>query len=69
MIAERADIDVTVTQADLNGLLQDNPTVSLQLQVRALTRKCQELADRVDELTSENQSLRGGKNADGKKGR
>ena len=42
-----ADIDVAVTKEDLDSLLKENPTVSLQLQVKALTRKCQEQADRI----------------------
>ena len=47
-----ADIDVAVTKEDLDSLLKENPTVSLQLQVKALTRKCQEQADRIAELES-----------------
>ena len=45
-----ADIDVAVTKEDLDSLIKENPTVSLQLQVKALTRKCQEQADRIEEL-------------------
>lgn len=48
-----ATVDLSVTQEDLNGLLQDNPSVSLQLQIRALTRKCQEQANRIEELEQE----------------
>ena len=47
-----ADIDVAVTKEDLDSLLQENPTVSLQLRLKALTRKCQEQADRIAELES-----------------
>ena len=47
-----ADIDVAVTKEDLDSLLKENPTISLQLQVKALTRKCQEQADRIAELES-----------------
>ena len=47
-----ADIDVAVTKEDLDSLLKENPTVSLQLQVKALTRKFQEQADRIAELES-----------------
>ena len=47
-----ADIDVAVTKEDLDSLLKENPTISLQLQVKALTRKCQEQADRISELES-----------------
>ena len=45
-----ADIDVAVTKEDLDSLIKENPTVSLQLQIKALTRKCQEQADRIEEL-------------------
>ena len=45
-----ADIDVAVTKEDLDSLIKENPAVSLQLQVKALTRKCQEQADRIEEL-------------------
>ena len=45
-----ADIDVAVTKEDLDSLIKENPSVSLQLQVKALTRKCQEQADRIEEL-------------------
>jgi hypothetical protein len=45
-----ADIDVAITKEDLDSLIKENPTVSLQLQVKALTRKCQEQADRIEEL-------------------
>ena len=47
-----ADIDVAVTKEDLDSLIKENPTVSLQLQLKALTRKCQEQADRIAELES-----------------
>ena len=47
-----ADIDVAVTKEDLDSLLQENPTVSLQLRLKALTRKSQEQADRIAELES-----------------
>ena len=47
-----ADIDVAVTKEDLDSLIKENPAVSLQLQVKALTRKCQEQADRIAELES-----------------
>lgn len=45
-----ADIDVAITKEDLDSLIKENPTVSLQLQIKALTRKCQEQADRIEEL-------------------
>jgi len=45
-----ADIDVAVTKEDLDSVIKENPLVSLQLQVKALTRKCQELADKIVEL-------------------
>jgi ABC-type enterochelin transport system substrate-binding protein len=47
-----ADIDVAITKEDLDSLIKENPTVSLQLQLKALTRKCQEQADRIAELES-----------------
>lgn len=70
-----ATVDLSVTQDDLNGLLQDNPNLSLQLQNRALTRKCQEQANQIQELLEEIQGLKDqwtrkeNRDANGKKGR
>jgi len=45
-----SNVDVRVTQDDMNDVIRDNPMVALQLQVRALTRTCQEQANRIQEL-------------------
>ena len=42
------DVNVQVTQEDVNEVIRNNPLVALQLQVRALTRTCQEQADKID---------------------
>jgi|10_taG_2_1085330.scaffolds.fasta_scaffold99646_2 hypothetical protein len=44
------DVNVQVTQEDVNEVIRNNPLVALQLQVRALTRTCQEQADKIDQL-------------------
>ena len=48
-----SNVDVQVTQDDVNGVIRDNPMVALQLQVRALTRTCQEQANRIQELEAQ----------------
>jgi len=48
-----ANVDVRVTQDDVNDVIRDNPMVALQLQVRALTRTCQEQANRIQELEAQ----------------
>ena len=63
-----ANVDVRVTQDDMNGVIRDNPMVALQLQVRALTRTCQEQADRIQDLEGQLKSRtkgKDGRNADG----
>ena len=54
-----ADVDVSITNEDLTQVLRDNPLVTLQLQVKALTRTCQEQAERLASLESELVELRG----------
>ena len=63
-----ANVNVQVTQDDMNGVIRDNPMVALQLQVRALTRTCQEQADRIQDLEGQLKSRtkgKDGRNADG----
>ena len=48
-----ANVNVQVTQDDMNGVIRDNPMVALKLQVRALTRTCQEQANRIQELEAQ----------------
>ena len=48
-----SNVDVRVTQDDVNDVIRDNPMVALQLQVRALTRTCQEQANRIQELEAQ----------------
>ena len=63
-----ANVNVQVTQDDMNGVIRDNPMVALQLQVRALTRTCQEQADQIQDLEAQLKSrTKGtdGRNADG----
>jgi hypothetical protein len=58
-----ANVDVKVTQDDVNGVIRDNPMVALQLQVRALTRTCQEQANLIQDLEAQlKPSLAKGKN-------
>jgi hypothetical protein len=47
------DVNVQVTQEDVNEVIRNNPLVALQLQVRALTRTCQEQADKIDQLETQ----------------
>jgi hypothetical protein len=64
--------DIGITLDDVNGLIQESPMVSLQLQNRALVRKCQELVTQVQALQEEIATLtsdKGVSNANGKKGR
>ena len=68
----QATDDIGITLDDVNGLIQESPMVSLQLQNRALTRKCQELVTQVQALQEEIATLtsdKGVSNANGKKGR
>jgi hypothetical protein len=63
-----ANVNVQVTQDDMNGVIRDNPMVALQLQVRALTRTCQEQADQIQDLEAQLKSRtkgKDGRNADG----
>ena len=63
-----SNVDVRVTQDDVNDVIRDNPMVALQLQVRALTRTCQEQADRIQDLEGQLKSRtkgKDGRNADG----
>ena len=62
------DVNVQVTQEDVNEVIRNNPLVALQLQVRALTRTCQEQADRIQDLEGQLKSRtkgKDGRNADG----
>ena len=68
----QATDDIGITLDDVNGLIQESPMVSLQLQNRALVRKCQELVTQVQTLQEEIATLtsdKGVSNANGKKGR
>ena len=56
-----ANVNVQVTQDDMNGVIRDNPMVALQLQVRALTRTCQEQADQIQDLEAQLKSRTKGK--------
>jgi|TARA_R100000306_G_C4361047_1_gene135279 hypothetical protein len=49
-MVEQADIPVAVTTEDVQAVMQSNPLMALQVQVRALSRK-------LGEMTSENQRL------------
>jgi hypothetical protein len=63
-----ANVNVQVTQDDMNGVIRDNPMVALQLQVRALTRTCQEQADQIQDLEAQLKSRtkgKDGRHADG----
>ena len=63
-----SNVDVRVTQDDVNDVIRDNPMVALQLQVRALTRTCQEQADQIQDLEAQLKSRtkgKDGRHADG----
>jgi cell shape-determining protein MreC len=47
------DVDVSITNQDFQEVVRENPTVALQLQIKALTRKCNELAEEIATLKAE----------------
>ena len=56
-MAEQADITLQITQEDLNDTLRENPALMMQLRIHALTRTCQEQADRIMSLELEVETL------------
>ena len=52
-MVEQADIPVAVTTEDVQAVMQANPLMALQVQVRALSRKLSETSLALDAATSE----------------
>lgn len=52
-MVEQADIPVAVTTEDVQAVMQANPHMALQVQVRALSRKLSETSLALDAATSE----------------
>jgi len=52
-MVEQADIPVAVTTEDVQAVMQSNPLMALQVQVRALSRKLGETSLALDAATSE----------------
>ena len=55
------DVDVSITNQDFQEVVRENPTVALQLQIKALTRKCNEQAEEIVALKAELEESLGSK--------
>ena len=55
--------DIRITTEDIQAVMVEDPRVSLQVQVKALTRTLQETEGEVTRLTEELEALKNGKRA------
>jgi cell division protein FtsB len=55
--------DIKITTEDIQAVMVEDPRVSLQVQVKALTRTLQETEGEVTRLTEELEALKNGKSA------
>jgi predicted RNase H-like nuclease (RuvC/YqgF family) len=60
MVEEANAFRVDVTQEDVQSVMNENPVVALQVQVKALVRRIRELTEKNERLASELEDAKNG---------